>query len=169
MPTNAPRWLHAMLWILPITCSCGSSSDSPSTSDPGDSQDTPVPTVADVIDVTTSGEPGNFRLSVTVASPDTGCDQYADWWEVVSEEGELMYRRVLLHSHVTEQPFERSGGPVESEAEQPVWVRAHMNVTGYGGQALHGSVSAGFVAQTPAAGFAQDLATQGPLPDDCDF
>ena len=77
--------------------------------------------------------------------------------------------RILLHSHVTEQPFTRSGSTVAIEAEQTVWVRAHMHPDGYGGQALHGSVSAGFEPRSPVSGFAADLATQPPLPDDCDL
>lgn len=161
--------LCSVLWTLLVACSCGSSTSTPSTTAPAGTGDAPATTVADVIEVTVSGEPGSFRLAVTVASPDTGCDQYADWWEVVSEEGELVYRRVLLHSHVTEQPFRRNGSGVDIEVLQTVWVRAHMNTSGYGGQALHGSVSDGFVATTPAPGFAANLATQQPLPDNCDF
>ena len=42
--------------------------------------------LADVIDVSVTGSPGDYSLSVTVSSPDTGCGLYADWWEAVSEE-----------------------------------------------------------------------------------
>ena len=80
---------------------------------------------ADVIGVQVSGAPGAYQFNVTIKSPDTGCQQYADWWEVVSEDGRLLYRRVLLHSHVDEQPFTRSGGPVPIQADTVVWVRAH--------------------------------------------
>ena len=65
---------------------------------------------ADVTAVSATGEAGAYTFDATVRSPDTGCNSYADWWEVVSPNGELLYRRVLLHSHVDEQPFTRSGG-----------------------------------------------------------
>jgi hypothetical protein len=106
---------------------------------------------------------------VGIESPDQGCEQYADWWEVVSEEGELVYRRILLHSHVDEQPFVRSGGPVEIEQGTTVWVRAHMQPGGYGGQAFRGSPEAGFAPAEPPPGLGQDLAEQPPLPDGCAF
>lgn len=124
---------------------------------------------ANLIAVHVSGPPGAYEFSVTVRSPDKGCQQYADWWEVVGEDGRLFYRRVLLHSHVQEQPFTRRGGPVPVTATTRVWVRAHMNNSGYGGLALNGSVQTGFVPLTPPAGFAADLATQAPLPTGCDF
>ncbi len=60
---------------------------------------------AEVSEVEATGQANNYTLAVTVSSPDTGCDSYADWWEVITPEGELLYRRVLLHSHVDEQPF----------------------------------------------------------------
>ena len=124
---------------------------------------------ADVVAVAASGSPGSYTFSVTVSSPDSGCEQFADWWEVLSEEGQLLYRRVLLHSHVGEQPFARSGGPVPIVAEQVVWVRAHMSVGGYGGTAFKGSVSSGFAAVELAADFAVELAWQEPLPQGCAF
>jgi hypothetical protein len=124
---------------------------------------------ADVIAVQASGQPGAYQFNVGIRSPDKGCTQYADWWEVVSTDGKLLYRRVLLHSHVDEQPFTRSGGPVPIQADTVVWVRAHMNTGGYGGAALKGSVKAGFKPAVPGAGFAYDLAKQSPLPDGCDF
>ena len=124
---------------------------------------------ADVTAVQVSGSPGHYDFNVTVKSPDTGCQQYADWWEVVSEEGALLYRRVLFHSHVGEQPFTRSGGPVPIQPDTVVWVRAHMNTSGYGGALLKGSVRGGFTAAVPPAGFAAGLAKQSPLPDGCAF
>lgn len=124
---------------------------------------------ADVIAVQTSGQPGAYQFNVGIRSQDLGCKQYADWWEVVSTDGKLLYRRVLLHSHVDEQPFTRSGGPVPIQADTVVWVRAHMNPGGYGGVAFKGSVKAGFKQAVPDAGFVAGLAKQAPLPDGCDF
>ena len=124
---------------------------------------------ADVIAVQTSGQAGAYQFNVTVRSPDLGCKQYADWWEVVSEDGKLLYRRVLLHSHVDEQPFTRSGGPVPIQPDTPVWVRAHMNTGGYGGTTLKGSVKTGFKQAASETGFAAGLAKQMPLPEGCDF
>lgn len=125
--------------------------------------------LADVVSVEVSGEPGNYTFSVGISSPDTGCEQYADWWEVVSEDGELLHRRILLHSHTDEQPFVRSGGPVPIEPDTVVWVRAHMNNGGYGGQAWRGSVQEGFAQAEHAPDFAADLANEPPLPDGCAF
>ena len=124
---------------------------------------------ADVIAVQVVGKPGAYTFNITLRSPDTGCQQYADWWEVLSEDGKLLARRVLLHSHVDEQPFTRSSGPVPIQPATVVWVRAHMNTGGYGGTAYKGSVQTGFVQATPAPGFAAQLATQAPLPAACEF
>jgi hypothetical protein len=126
-------------------------------------------THADVTAVSVSGQAGAYAFSVSLSSPDSGCRQYADWWEVVSDDGKLLYRRVLLHSHVDEQPFTRGGGPVPIQPTTRVWVRAHMNTVGYGGAAFHGSVQTGFAPATPPAGFAAQLTTQAPLPSGCEF
>jgi hypothetical protein len=128
-----------------------------------------VGVLADVTSVQVTGEPGAYQFSVSIRSPDTGCRQYADWWEVISEKGELLYRRVLFHSHVNEQPFTRSGGPVPIQPDTVVWVRAHINTTGYGGVAYKGSVKSGFSQVKSSAVFASKLANQLPLPTDCAF
>ena len=117
---------------------------------------------ADVIAVTASGNPGAHRFTVTVESPDTGCDQYADWWEILSEDGDLLHRRTLLHSHVEEQPFTRAGGAMPLEPDVVVIVRAHMNTTGYGGVAFRGTVEAGFVEIQLPTDFAPDVEHQAP-------
>ena len=124
---------------------------------------------ADITAVSASGKEGNFTFNVTISSPDTGCDQYADWWEVISMDGKLLYRRILRHSHVNEQPFTRSGGPVAITANQEVWIRGHMNNTGYGGQTFRGNAAAGFESTEMPEDFALDLEKEEPLPDDCAF
>lgn len=125
--------------------------------------------VADVQAVEATGSDGAVELRVTIRSPDTGCSQYANWWEVLSEAGDLLYRRVLRHSHVDEQPFTRSGGAIDISVDTVVLVRAHMHPTGYGGKAMKGSVAAGFEAVELPADFAAEAAREEPLPEGCRF
>ena len=124
---------------------------------------------ANVQSVQASGEPGAYQFAVEISSPDSGCEQYADWWEIVSEDGQLLYRRILLHSHVDEQPFTRSGGPVDIAADTAVYVRAHMNTLGYGGVVMKGTVQGGFEPAEVEAGFGSDLERIPPQPEDCAF
>ena len=124
---------------------------------------------ARVTAVQVNGQPQNYNFSVTIESRETGCDQYADWWEVVTPEGELIYRRTLAHSHVSEQPFTRSGGPVRIAANQRVHVRVHMNNSGYPKVVMSGSVAEGFSPETLREDFAADLAEADPQPPDCAF
>ena len=125
--------------------------------------------VADVISVSVSSNPNDYQFSVGIQSPDTGCDQYADWWEVLSEEGSLIYRRILAHSHVNEQPFVRSGGPVPIEADDVVYIRAHMHPGGYGGDVFKGTVQGGFEESSVPSDFALEVETEEPQPGDCAF
>ena len=124
---------------------------------------------ANVLSVQVTGNPGAYQFAVEVASPDTGCEQYADWWEVFSEEGRLIYRRILLHSHVSEQPFVRSGGPVDIAAVTVVYIRAHMNTVGYGDLVMRGTVQDGFKPVEAQAGLGSGLEQVPPLPEDCAF
>lgn len=127
---------------------------------------------AAVTDVKVSGSENNYNFSVTIKSPDKGCNQYADWWEVISVDGEtLHYRRILAHSHVKEQPFDRSGGPVEIDPGEVVIVRAHMNNSGYsiGIVAMIGTIENGFKPIELEKGFGEDLEKLKPLPSGCAF
>lgn len=122
---------------------------------------------ADITSVTVSGEENAYQFAVGIKSPDTGCDQYANWWEVITTSGDLIYRRILTHSHINEQPFIRSGGPIPIESDLIVIVRSYMHDAGYGGTVFKGSVSSGFKAEALTGDFASDLATQEPLPTGC--
>lgn len=124
---------------------------------------------ARVTAVSVGGSEGAWSFAVTIASPDSGCSQYADWWEVVRADGSLAYRRVLLHSHVTEQPFTRTGGPVPVAAGDSILVRAHMNNSGYGSRAFRGTIAGELAAVDEALVFAPDLASSEPLPQNCAF
>jgi len=125
--------------------------------------------VAQIRSVSVQGESNDYTFSVEVKSPDTGCQQYADWWEVVDMDGNLIYRRILLHSHVNEQPFTRSGGPVDISNTRRVIVRAHMNNTGYSSAVMTGSEASGFEQDSIANDFAENLENTPPLPDGCAF
>ena len=83
-----------------------------------------------------------WTFHVTVSHPDLGWDDYADGWDVVTEQGEILKRsssdtftRLLLHPHETEQPFTRNqGGLVVPEGVTRLSVRAHDIVDGFGGK-----------------------------------
>src|SRR5690606_27102740 len=107
-----------------------------------DAGTTSMPTLpyANVVAVAASGDAGSFTFDVSIESADIDCSQYADWWEVLSEDGELIYRRILTHSHTDENgtsdpdapgnTFTRSGGPIDIAADEVVVVRAHIGETG---------------------------------------
>lgn len=120
-----------------------------------------------VTQITVTGEENAYIFNVTLSSPDTGCDQYANWWEIFDEEEELQYRRILTHSHINEQPFTRSGGPVPILKDQKVYIRGHMNNTGYGLQVFSGTVEDGFFEGERVVSI--DLEKTDPQPDGCDF
>ncbi len=135
---------------------------------------------ANVTAVTVTGEPMNYSFSVTVESADVDCSQYADWWEVLGEDGTLIYRRILTHSHTDDNgttdadapgnSFTRSGGPVEAGAAQNLYVRAHMSIGGYRGDTLGGSVQGGFgLAATLPKDFAAVVEVAPPQPEGCSF
>ena len=126
--------------------------------------------VSNVEAVAATGDEGAYTFAATLRSPDVDCDQYSDWWEVLTPEGALVYRRILDHSHAHEQPFTRDGGPVKVGATDPLIVRGHFHPTGYGGAAMSGTVAKGFVAAPEIdKSFAPDVESQKPQPKECLF
>ncbi|MEO1590403.1 MAG: hypothetical protein AAFU71_03810 [Cyanobacteria bacterium J06632_22] len=164
--TNAPSPDSATVDTPSDTTSDTASEDITIVTHPTDTD-----TEARVTAASFSGEPGAYQVAVTLSSPDTGCEQYADWWEVLSTDGDLLYRRILAHSHVEEQPFTRSGGPVAIAPNDLIFIRVHMNNTGYSSQVLQGTVANGLRTTTllidPEADAA--LAAQSPQPSGCAF
>jgi hypothetical protein len=75
------------------------------------------------------------RFVVTLHHADEGWKHYADRWEVLSPEGELLATRVLRHPHVEEQPCTRAlpGVKIPISVEK-VRIRARDSVHGYGGE-----------------------------------
>jgi hypothetical protein len=145
------RYLHLLLitwvgWLFPTACQ----STGPAPAEPTNTPtNTPSPTPpagetgnADVFYVkATQTADGTWTFHVTVHHPDTGWDDYADGWDVLTPEGTVLkpdpdspFTRLLLHPHVDEQPFTRSqSGIVIPPGVAQVRVRAHDLVDGYGG------------------------------------
>lgn len=160
------------LILLVLWTTCCSSTDNTVNPNIGMQEEEMLETtngVAQVTEVTVTGEDGGYTFSVTISSPDLGCNQYADWWEVIDTDGNLLYRRILAHSHVDEQPFTRSGGLVAVSEDTEVYIRAHMNTTSYGSTILKGSVANGFTSDSLDPEFAKELEEADPLPTSCAF
>ncbi|MGB7443219.1 MAG: hypothetical protein WA919_19300 [Coleofasciculaceae cyanobacterium] len=121
-----------------------------------------------VLDVDVTGISNDYTFNVSLHSPTQGCEQYTDWWEVLDEDGELIYRQVFEKSHVDEQPFTSSSKPIKIQADQEVIVRAHMKNEGYiAMQALKGTVEKGFKSIRLPENFAANLVKAEPQPPEC--
>jgi hypothetical protein len=103
-----------------------------------------IPTVpssageADVVQVSvTASHVRTYRFEVTVQHGDTSWDHYADKWEIVAPDGNILGTRKLLHPHVNEQPFTRSLSYVKVPNNiRKVSVRAHDSVHAFGGKVM---------------------------------
>ena len=70
-------------------------------------------------------------FDVTLEHDDSGWDHYADLWQILSDDGTVLGKRVLLHPHVNEQPFTRSLNGVNiPNGINTVWIEAHDSVHG---------------------------------------
>lgn len=91
---------------------------------------------ADVLNVDVSCNSDSIcRFDVTVKHDDEGWKHYANRWEVLSPDGDILATRVLAHPHDNEQPFTRSLGNVKIPSDlSEVVVRAHDLVHEFGGK-----------------------------------
>lgn len=91
---------------------------------------------ADVVDVAVRCTSQNTcTFAVTIRHDDEGWEHYADGFEILTEDGEVIGTRVLRHPHVDEQPFTRALEGVKiPESVNEVLVRAHDSVHGHGGE-----------------------------------
>ena len=93
------------------------------------------------VEIEATGEPGRFDVEVTLRHADSGWDHYANRWEILGPQGEVIATRVLVHPHVHEQPFTRGLSAVRIPGEFSwVRVRGHDLVHGYGGREVTLSV-----------------------------
>jgi hypothetical protein len=71
-------------------------------------------TIVDVTANKTAQE--TYHFNVTLKHADTGWDHYANQWQVLTPEQQVLGTRTLFHPHVNEQPFTRSLGGVKVPA-----------------------------------------------------
>ncbi|MEM7773376.1 MAG: hypothetical protein AAF327_23080, partial [Cyanobacteria bacterium P01_A01_bin.37] len=139
-----------------------------------------------VLAVEPKEEAGSSIIEVTIHSPDPSCDQYVDWWEILSEDGKtLIYQSEFLSStHADEQPFVASSSAIQVQPDQVVLIRAHQHTTelepydpntgrqlpksGYDvEQAMKGSIAKGFKVVRISENFGNSLAQENPQPLTC--
>ncbi len=89
---------------------------------------------AKVIDVKIKHRGSNvYDFRVTVEHDDAGWKHYANRWEILDENGEIIATRVLHHPHDNEQPFTRALRNVAIDSDiDIVEIRAHDSRHGYG-------------------------------------
>ncbi|WP_286263693.1 hypothetical protein [Thalassotalea atypica] len=80
---------------------------------------------------------GAWCFGTSVLHNDQGWEHYADGWEVIDFQGNLLGYRKLHHPHVNEQPFTRSQCSIKIPTEMSkVIVRAKCNKHGFGGKSM---------------------------------
>lgn len=89
---------------------------------------------ADVTNVTIKKQGDEFVVNATVVHADDGWDHYADRWDVLDENGNVLGERVLAHPHENNVPFTRSTRVKIPASVKVITVRAHDNVHGLGGK-----------------------------------
>ncbi|RDC75280.1 hypothetical protein DLJ49_00560 [Rhodovulum sp. 12E13] len=96
---------------------------------------------AEIVAASAERGPQGWTVSVTLRHGDSGWDDYADGWRVVSDGGEVLGTRELLHPHVDEQPFTRRLSGLDLPEGRHVWVESSTNTTGWSGDRLRLPVS----------------------------
>ncbi|PVZ65773.1 hypothetical protein DC094_17590 [Pelagibaculum spongiae] len=92
----------------------------------------------DVVDAkVTKNNDGSYDFSVSLLHADSGWDHYANRWELLDNQQNILATRTLHHPHENEQPFTRSLHRVKIPAGvKQILVRGHDLVHGYGGKQM---------------------------------
>lgn len=93
---------------------------------------------ADIVAVDWSrSNDGLVTISATILHADEGWDHYADGFDVLDKNGEILSTRVLAHPHVNEQPFTRQLNGFEvPEGVCQLTISAHDSVHENGGAVM---------------------------------
>lgn len=116
---------------------------------------------------------GNYTFNVNLYGPTKGCQQYVDWWEILSVDQNILDRRRFISSHEDQQPFPSTSIPIPSSEDQTLLIRAHLYIededtNGYQArQAWVGTIKDGFKMVRLPENFAADLAKADPQPQLC--
>ncbi|MCK5478089.1 MAG: hypothetical protein KAI44_04165 [Methylococcales bacterium] len=74
----------------------------------------------------------SWLVKVTLEHSDTGWDHYADNWQVVDADGNVLGNRILQHPHIKEQPFTRDLAGVKiPDGVTTIYIKAHDKVHGW--------------------------------------
>ncbi len=74
----------------------------------------------------------SWLVKVTLSHQDSGWDHYADGWQVVDSNGNVLGDRVLHHPHVNEQSFTRNlAGVNVPDGMNIIYIKAHDKVHGW--------------------------------------
>lgn len=104
---------------------------------------------ADVVDANARCRGNVCTVWAAVLHTDEGWEHYVDYFEVLTEDGEVLARRVLLHPHVDEQPFRRAVQSLEiPPGTRRLRVRAH--------DTMHGTIGRTLVVELPPETEPQD-------------
>jgi len=144
--------MNKILKVIPVIfllllAACAPQEQAPAATSPA-IEPTPEPETggnADVLFVrAVENEDSTWTFAVTLRHLDTGWEDYADGWDVVLPDGEVVrpdpnspFTRLLTHPHIDEQPFTRSQSSISFPVgTETVLVRAHDLVDGYGGRVV---------------------------------
>jgi len=127
----------------------------------------PAGPFANMVSVEAHGVSEVYTFQVEVQSNVQLCDHRADFWEVLTPDGVLLFRHLIPVVSRRDGTRTHFGAPVRVAADQPLIIRAHMDPTGYGQDALVGSVQGGFERTQLEWGFAAELEGSFPQPRLC--
>lgn len=93
---------------------------------------------ADVVKVTYHKlSSGNYNFHVSIQHDDSGWDHYANRWEILDLQGNILAVRDLRHPQLDKDTYQKTKNNIEiPEGIRTVQVRAHDIMHGYGGHVM---------------------------------